>query len=407
MMNKLIIKRAFITLLALSSLNGYPGMKQLAPNRPAARQTEQAASPLEQAEEKLLDECHELLEVCEQLHSGMSQALEDTDAFVQTSSWESLLKARASASAALAAIRQMELPSFDLTAEEVKLLSSEGIEANSVQREFEALEDLCTGRADSATLLYYALEDDVFLKAGLEHELPDMVRYYRAYYTLEYRYQCAMVNYILLQMDGEAHWQLWTEQLPGMAQCADPWYDGEDAVQGAASQTLDEIQTLQPQLGSILGSSEFMEEVIREASQTGSLDALRREVVQIAGVPGYFPRPDWFPDALGLYLVTDGETGQKRLVKAGEELSSVPSACYLPCGEVAVEDVQAYEELLKQWGIMTYGVWNEAKDHYQVLVKSGDSTMMIDWTREDTTLYLTEPIGCLIPEIYLVAMLAE
>ena len=68
------------------------------------------------------------------------------------------------------------------------------------------------------------------------------------------------------------------------------------------------------------------------------------------------------------------------------------------------EDVTAYGEYLQQWGIETYDKWNEAKDTWQLLANSGSSTMMIEWTEDETLLYLTEPVGCLIPELYLYAM---
>ena len=55
----------------------------------------------------------------------------------------------------------------------------------------------------------------------------------------------------------------------------------------------------------------------------------------------------------------------------------------------------------------TYSIWNEAKDTWQLLANSGISTMMIEWTEDETLLYLTEPIGCLIPELYLYAMTME
>ena len=69
--------------------------------------------------------------------------------------------------------------------------------------------------------------------------------------------------------------------------------------------------------------------------------------------------------------------------------------------------MQAYEARLGQWGLETYGTWDEGGDTYQVLVNSGGSTMLIKWTGAETLLYLSEPVGCLIPELYLYAMTAQ
>ncbi len=370
--------------------------------------TEQTSrSELEQTKAKLLNECFELLEVNEQLYSGLFRSLEYTGNYVQPSSWDSLLKARASASAALVAIRQMELPVFDLTAEEMELLEDADIEANDVQREYETLVGARTSKEDTAALFCYTLEDDVFMKANVEDAIPAMVEFYREYFTLEYRYLCLFANYMLLQMDAAGSWQLWIDQLSCMAACADVWYEETADVESAADQVLDEMQVLQTQMGSFLGVSEFTQEIVQEAMETGDLDSLQREINEIKGVPGYFPIPSWLPNVVNLYFVIDPDTQEQHLVKAGEELNRVPSACYISCGAVSQEAAAAYGEHLKQWGIETYDTWNESKDTWQLLAKSGSSTLMIEWKENETLLYFTEPVGCLISELYLYAMTME
>ena len=123
--------------------------------------------------------------------------------------------------------------------------------------------------------------------------------------------------------------------------------------------------------------------------------------------PAISPSPQWLNDVLHLYMVTDPDSQEKRLVQAGEKLQSVPSACYISCEGITLEDVQAYEARLGQWGLETYGTWDEGGDTYQVLVNSGGSTMLVKWTGAETLLYLSEPVGCLIPELYLYAMTAQ
>ena len=365
------------------------------------------SSPAQQAKEKLLNEWLKQLEVNERMYASIFRVLEYTEAFARDNSWDSLLKARASAGAALVAIRQLELPKLELTETEIELLTKEGVEINAVQREAEATEITCEAMDDTLSLLCYTLEDDVFLRASAVDAVPAMAAFYREYFTLEYRYLSQFTNYLLLQTDSEEVWTLWQEQLPCMASCGDVWYENTDAAEQATGKLLDEMAALQPRMGSFLGVSEFTLEIVQEAVETGDLEALQREINVISGVPGYFPVPGWLPDVLNLYLVTDEETQEKRLVQAGAQLDSVPSACYISCGEISAENVEAYGEHLKRWGIEIYGTWNEAQDTYQLLANSGSSTMMVEWTREETLIYLTEPVGCLIPELYLYAMTAE
>lgn len=396
-----------IALIVLFCLSGFTGKNTRGSYGSTMLRKQTSRSELEQAKANLLNECFDLLEANEQLYAGLFRCLEYTDEYVQTASWDSLLKARASASAALAAIRQMELPEFDLTEEEMELLKNADIEANDVQREYDTLADERTSKEDTAVLFYKTLENDVFMKASVEDAIPAMVEFYQEYFTLEYRYLCLFANYILIQAEGEDIWPLWTDRLPCMADCADEWYQKTAQVEKATDQVLDEMQVLQTQMGSFLGVSEFTLEIVREAVETGDLDALKREVNIIKGVPGYFPIPDWLPDVVNLYLVTDPDTQEKVLVKAGEDLHSVPSACYIPCGVISQEDAAAYGEHLNQWGIETYDTWNESEDTWQLLAKSGSSFLMVTWNENETVLYLPEPVGCLIPELYLYAMIIE
>lgn len=401
-MKKTILIRILAALAVLVCLGGCA-----AQNTQKLQGITMQESELEQAKEKLVNTCFELMEVNEHLYSGIFRILDYTDDYVEKASWDSLLKARASTSAALVSIRQLELPVFDLASEEMDLLEEADIEANAVLREFERLEDVRSDLETTATLLCYTLEDDVFLKASVEDAIPAMAEFYRDYFVLEYRYMCLLVNYMLIQMGKEDTWQMWTDQLPYMAACADVWYENTADVERAVDRVLDEMQFLQTQMGSFLGVSEFTLEIVQEAVETGDMDALQREINTIDGVPGYFPTPSWLPDVVNLYLVTDPDTQEKRLVKSGEELNSVPSTCYISCGVISLDDVIAYGEHLKQWGAETYGTWNESKDTWNLLAKSGSSTMMIEWKENETLLYLTEPVGCLIPELYLNAMAME
>lgn len=395
-------------LMVLLCLNGCMPRKTQSDSDAGVKQEEQIANQdLHHAKAELQNACFDLLEANEQMYAGIFRCLEYTEDYVQTGSWDNLLKARASASAALVELRQMELPAFELTGETMDLLEEAGIEVNAVQREFEILEDTRMSKEDTAVLLCYTLEDDIFLKASAEEALPAMTNFYRDYFTLEYRYMSLFANYMLVQMDAGDLWDSWKGQLPVMAACSEEWYQETTEVEKATDQVLDEMQTLQTQMGEFLGISEFTLEIVQDAAETGNLDVLRGEINQISGVPGYFPIPQWLPDVVNLYLVTDPDTQELRLVNSGEDLNSVPSACYISCGTVSRDDVESYETYLGLWGIETDAGWNETKDTWQMIAESGSSTMMIEWTENETLLYLMEPVGCLIPELYLRAMLAE
>lgn len=402
--------RIFTAVIAIafvfSALTGCSA-KNMSQNNTIQTETVNPSNELQQAKSKLLAEWYELLEANEAIYSGMFRMLQYSESYGQNNTWDSLLKARASASAVLVAVRQVNLPTLDLTENQITLLAESGVEINAVQREFEALESWLDSKNNTAALFCYTLEDDVFMSASVEDAIPSMTTFYQDYFTKEYQYLSHFTNYLLLQMDSGNIWQLWMEQLPCMADCADIWYETQKDIERADGELLSEMEALQSQMGSSLGISEYTLEIVQEAVDTGDMDALQRELNWISGVPGYFPIPTWLPDTTNLYLITDSHTKEKRLVKSGEELDEAPSACYISCGAISLEEVESYDEQLKMWGVETYGTWNESKDSWQLLAISGSSTMMIEWTEDETLLYLTEQVGCLIPELYLYAMTME
>lgn len=347
----------------------------------------------------LLDDWYRLLQAAEEIYGGTFRVLEEMEAYAQDSTWENLLKARASCSAALVALRQMELPKPQMTQEMIDGYADAGVEINVLLREFDALESTHSSMCDTVMLLCYTLEDDVYLKTTVETTIPAMVEFYREYFRLEYGYLSQYSNYLLLEIRSEAEWDKWIA-LPWLSVCADPWRNDSDEIMAATERTLDRIQALQTEMGSVLGLSEYTLELVQEAVDTGELDALRRELNRHGDMPGCFPTPQWLPDVVHLYMVMDPQTQQKRLVRAGEKLTEAPAACYISCGVIEQEQVEAYVRHLQDWGIPCYGIWEDAEEAFQVVAKSGESSMMIKWTPEETLIYLTEPVGGLIPELY-------
>lgn len=355
----------------------------------------------------LLENWENFLAYHEQILGDMLWAYDCVEAFSRDNEWDSLLKAQAASSAALLSLRQRELPECTLTQEQGVALMNDGIEADTVLTEYEALGSTVQTKQDTMTLLTYLLTDDVFLTESVEM-IDAWLESGRTYVDLEARYLWLATNYLLLQAEQEPLWEQWQTQFPVLAASAEPWRKDTEEIMRCTDQVLDSMGQELINSAGYVGTSEYTLEIVREAVETGDVSTLAREIHTISGVPGYFPVPAWLPDVLNCYLVTDAQTQEKRLVQAGEELSQIPSACYILCTGIALEEVEAYEERMASvWGLDTYGQWEEAEQTYQVLITSGSSQMMIEWTQEETILFLTEPVGCLIPELYLMAMLAQ
>lgn len=396
------IKKGLALLLAAALL-----MSVLAGCGSSAEEAEEENIRLQTLKEDAADIWFDYLKSVEEIYGGVFRILEYMQEYARDNSWDSLLKARAAAGAALVSLQQMSLPEFMFPEEDIQLLIDADVEIGAMLQELENLENIRADKEITVTLLRDTLEHDIFLMSCSDEALPDMLEFYCDYFAMECRYTCQFTNYLLLQLEQENKWSQWQDRLPSLAECADEWYADLQEVEEASGKLLTEIEVLQADVGSVFSMSEYSLEIVQDAVQTGDLTALSREINWMEGVPGYFPVPVWLPDTLHLYLTTDPQTDEKHLVQVGEELAEVPSACYIQCGAVEQGAVEAYEETLKTWGIVTYAQWDDSQQSYQLLASSGDSTMMIEWTQEETILYLTSPVGCLIPELYLMAMIAE
>ena len=128
----------------------------------------------------------------------------------------------------------------------------------------------------------------------------------------------------------------------------------------------------------------------------------------IPDITAYCPQPNWFSDTTTYYyFITDSQTQEKRMIQTKEEFSQSPSACLITTKNVTKEDVELYENRLKDWGLESINRWNEETQTYEIFTIIGQCQILTTWTPKETTLYLTEPIACLIPELYLVALLNQ
>lgn len=380
--------------------------EQQAAEEPAASHEEPAA---ELSEEKaaMQADWQACLTVADEVYASVLWALDYAEAFAGDNTWDSLLKARAACGAAELAVQQMQLPQQTLTQEQSAALMDAGIEADIVKKEFEGLETTLAQNLDTLEGLKALLKNDVYLTPSVQM-LSSWIAACRQVVQLQCEYLCLMTNGLSLQTGADGLWRQMDAAQPTLAASRAEWYEDERLLQAACTDTLDALEAQISERTETLGVSEYTLKLVQEAVDTGELDRLSAQMNVISGVPAYFPQPSWVPDgAAQYYLVTDGESEQMRLLTAGEDILQTPSASYLSCSGVSSEDVEQYALRLTQWGLEAYADWNEEETGYQVFSISGESMMLVEWTQEETIVYLTQPVGCLIPELYLAAMDAD
>ncbi len=372
----------------------------------AAPKQEEPAALVEQKSAMLAD-WKACLAVTDEVYSQLLWSLDYAAAFASEDSWDSLLKARAACGAAELALQQLQLPEQTLTQEQSAALMDAGIEADIVRKEFEGLDTMRLQNLDTLSALKGLLKNDVYLTASVQM-LPAWIADCRQVIQLQCQYLCLMSNGVLLQVGSDELWGQMETELPTLAAARGEWYSDEQLLQAACTDVLDALEKQISDRSETLGVSEYTLKLVQEAADTGELDRLSAQINVMDGVPAYFPQPSWLPNDAAQYdLVTDDESGEKRFVVSGEQILQTPSASYLSCSGVDSDAVEQYALRLTQWGLEVYAEWNETGDTYQVFSFSGESAMLVEWTQEQTSIYLTQPVGCLIPELYLAAMRAD
>lgn len=343
------------------------------------------------------------LETYDQAYAYMLWAFDYAEQFAGDNSWESLQKARAACSSALLALEQLEFPEEKLTMEQYQTLMEDGIEAEVVSQELVSLETEITYQLNTMTNLLYLLRDDVYLTASAR-TIPDWVAAQRESIRLSGSYLCLTTNYLLLQMKDRTLWDEMGERFPVVGACCGSWNAKKDALQLEADSVLDKLETLLTDAAEMLAVSEYTLMIVQEAVDTGDYANLAAELNVMADIPACFPLPSWLPqETMWYYLVTEDGTEEKRLVQAGEELTQVPSACYIRCDGITMENMESYEQQLSYWAVEHLAEQTE-DGAYQIFAVIGDCALLIEWEEDAATVYLSEPVGCLMPELYLAAL---
>ncbi|MGM9603483.1 MAG: hypothetical protein ACI3XG_00280 [Faecousia sp.] len=340
------------------------------------------------------------LKVSEWMDEQMLWAFDYAGAYARDNTWENLLKARAACSAAKLAFQQVELQGTELAQEQYLELMKKDIEAGVVLVQYDQLETELWQNLVTLTCLETLLTEDVFL-SPTALKLSDWVENCRQTVVLESQYLGLATNYLLLQL-GERQWGDIPDQFPIIGSCCGSWSNDSEQLQTNCADTLDALAKQPDGEITYSGISEFTLSLVEEAGE------LTAYLQPISDVPGYFPAPAWlWKDTMYCYLVSDPDTQESRLLHSCEELTQAPEICYIRCGTVSLEEVKAYEQLLDDRDVPFYGTWNEEEGTYQILALTGECNMMVEWSQDETILYLKSPIACLIPGLYFAAMQGE
>lgn len=365
-----------------------------------------STNALENESQLLLDHWTRYLSAKEDIHSRMHWVLDYVDACLADNQWESLLKARVACNAAAAYLQDYELPEFTLTQEQCNSLIANGIEADFVQAEYLNLPTALGQDLNTLASLDALLNHDVFLQASWENlsvwseacrgGLEDLAVYYGL-----------STNYLLLQLEDSELWNNFPEQYPTLSQMTAEWEESPDALLEQGNAILNQYEERLTQMSACVGTSEYTLQLVQEALDTQDLTYLVQALHIIENVMCYVPMPDWMLDNyVCTYRVANPDTSEQEAIVSGQELSSVPSGYYVSASATQ-EEVAQYAQTLASYGFSPAAGWKEETGAYQVVLLEENVSLIVEWTEDETVLYMSDPIACLIPELYLIAMMAE
>lgn len=343
------------------------------------------------------------LEASDRIYADMCWAFAYAEAFSREPSWDNLQKARAACSSVISSMYAMELPENTMSQEQLTALMDKGVDADVVVTELENLPTQLNNRLTTMQCLLYLLRDDVYLTPSAE-KIGSWVKTNQDGAGLQCEYLAVTTNYLLLQMEDRSLWDTMADRFSAIGPFCGHWEADPKALETEADRVLDEMESQLAAESGYLGISEYTLELVRGAVETGDLQPLADALYPIEGVPAWFPMPEWLPQDLLWYYLME-EDGELRLLNTGEALDQAPAACYIPCDGITREDMRSYAARLEFWGTDHYV--QEENDTCQILVDGGECKMLVTWTQEETLLFLTDGIGCLMPELYLGAMWME
>lgn len=365
-----------------------------------------SANALENEKQLLLDHWTRYLTVKEDIHSRMHWVLDYVDACLADNQWNSLLKARAACNAAAAYLQDYDLPAFTLTQEQCNSLIASGIEVDFVQAEYLNLPIALRQELNSLASLDALLNHDVFLQASWESlstwseacrsGLEDLAQYYSL-----------STNYLLLQLEKAELWNNFLEQYPTLSLMTGEWEESPDALLEQGNAILNQYEERLTQMSACVGTSEYALQLVQEALDTQDLTYLIQALHTIENITCYVPMPNWMLDNyVCTYRVADPDADEQEAIVPGQELSSAPSGYYVSASATQ-EEVAQYAQTLASYGFSPLAGWKEEDGTYQVVLLDENVSLIVEWTEDETVLYMSDPIACLIPELYLIAMTAK
>lgn len=355
---------------------------------------------LETAKSAALADLNALLTTTEEVYSITLWAWEYGSDFVEKPSRDRYLKAMTALTAAERALDEIEPPRMKLSMRQFQLLDSMGITLDHLTEAFDSLDMTVSNAQFMVQNLRLELEEDIHYTVILE-ALPQYCAQMQELMELDCTYHGYLTNYILLNLDKKDEWKRLKGDHPWMARWFDDWCGSTDTIMELGEKNLSQATKVDRQTEDFLGVREYTLGVLEEAVQTKDYSRVSALLSPAVSKIDYFPMPDFVGiDVSWLYAKGSGES--VTVINSMESISDAPTGCYATIKGVSRGDVEAYADQVTQLGMRSSEKWDEEKQCYSLTVVSGSSSLLVQWTKKETVLYLSEPVGAfMMPLAYM------
>lgn len=398
-MSKKILSALLTAALLCALLTACGGKENPAPSVALEKDTEYG-----EYIELILTDWMRYISTSEAMYEDLDWAIPYIAALGEQPEWNTLLSARAAIELAAKRIELREEPAWDAPKEAYDYFMDREVDISFVQPELESFEDNRQFLLRTCNLLRQHLMSDVFTLDGLPRTV-DTAAMEAEYNRASLTYLAFNTDYLLLELDDAE----WTEKVrkamqefsPRIDAARDPSLTTEEALENAASDTLDVISAAVTDLASLVGRGQAELDLLREYAARGDTGAITAMYGTIGGLPTLLADPGWELTEACYYWTN--EDGTRRYLTKKEDLTGPPEHCILEYSGATEEDVVEYISFLHDV-LGLDGSWEDGEDGcYDVNFQAGDSILTVSWTKNGAAIYMLETPVCLAPDWFIAA----
>lgn len=349
----------------------------------------------EAAARHLLIVWSDYLGALDQMYNSELWALDYVEAYLDSSSWSDLTKARTACIASARFLTELSMSEEDLSEEEYLSLAGVGVDAGYQSTEFSALEETIEeAHSVIRNRFLEGLESDIFYESSIEI-LKEEAAVERNYISCMCRYVCIETNYLLLSLEDYAasdeYWSSMQEKYPILASGCDQWLSTEEELKTAEDRCLDEYEDIILRQSDLISSMNADLYRMTQTVQNRDLESLIESAHIMDNVPALLPMPEWYrPDTTGYLSFIPAVDGSISYPASGDMLPDADYGMYIQAKGIEETDITAYMAAAERyadhcWKEDGKKTWYIAMPEYNIKIDWKDDIATILFNGEDIT----------------------